>query len=199
MTRTVESVVGTLPNWFEHWNPAMRGAYKKGAEAAHNGKPIISCPYEDHRKPNGKLSWSRAFIRAWEQGHTDASVFINANPAITGDRGTVVALRAEALPDAIAPAKHATQNQERTSPHQDRNERRPHRRRPRVQLHRSTMLARVESEVKRLEALEFKDEIAALRQNAKDLVAAFDAEGRRDRARRSAESGQILKRRSKPT
>ena len=80
----VQRLVGTLPNWFEHWNPAMRGAYKKGAEAAHNGKSIISCPYEDHRKPNGKLSWSRAFIRAWEQGHTDASVFINANP--TADR-----------------------------------------------------------------------------------------------------------------
>ena len=46
---------------------------------------------------------------------------------------------------------------------------------------RSALLARVENEIKRLEALEFKtaetkDEIEALRANALDLVAAFDAD-----------------------
>jgi hypothetical protein len=30
------------------------------------------CPYEDKRKPSGKLSWSRAFINAWSDGLHDA-------------------------------------------------------------------------------------------------------------------------------
>lgn len=60
-----------LPNGFEKWNPAMRGAYLKGRKACENGMSIDDCPYKDKRKPSGGLSWSRAFIRAWEDGFRD--------------------------------------------------------------------------------------------------------------------------------
>lgn len=79
----VQPLVGLLPQYFEHWNPAMKGAYRKGAVAATLGQTIQSCPYDDLRKPNGKLSWSRAFIRAWEQGHADATAHIQANTELT--------------------------------------------------------------------------------------------------------------------
>lgn len=62
-----------LPQNFASWNPAMRGAYMKGVKAHGEGKPIEACPYNDHRKPSGGLSWSRAFIRAWEDGWRDAA------------------------------------------------------------------------------------------------------------------------------
>lgn len=57
-----------LPNGFENWNRAMRGAYLKGVHARLAGKSLATCPYEDHRKPSGRLSWSRAFINAWCDG-----------------------------------------------------------------------------------------------------------------------------------
>ena len=57
-----------LPNNFGNWNRAMRGAFVKGIIAAQEGRSINDCPYQDKRKPSGKLSWSRAFIRAWEDG-----------------------------------------------------------------------------------------------------------------------------------
>lgn len=60
-----------LPHNFDKWNPAMRGAYLKGAAAFAAGKEISDCPYKDKRKPSGGLSWSRAFIRAWEDGFRD--------------------------------------------------------------------------------------------------------------------------------
>jgi len=56
---------------FRGWNRAMVGAYKKGHKAKNEGHPISACPYEDIRKPSGKLSWSRAFIRAWQDGWFD--------------------------------------------------------------------------------------------------------------------------------
>lgn len=61
-----------LPSNFDRWNRAMRGAYMKGRRAFDAGQPETSCPYEDIRKPSGLLSWSRAFIRAWEDGWKDA-------------------------------------------------------------------------------------------------------------------------------
>lgn len=61
-----------LPRNFPDWNPAMRGAYMKGARAFIAGESLGACPYGDHRKPSGGLSWSRAFIRSWEDGWEDA-------------------------------------------------------------------------------------------------------------------------------
>lgn len=66
-----------LPQGFEHWNRAMRGAYLKGRSAFDAGAMLADCPYQDHRKPSGKLSWSRAFIRAWQDGWRDAEKFSN--------------------------------------------------------------------------------------------------------------------------
>ena len=46
-------------------------AYEKGIAA---GKKAVEtgesqpCPYIDRRKDSGKLTWSRAFIRAWGAG-----------------------------------------------------------------------------------------------------------------------------------
>lgn len=57
---------------FRGWNKALIGAYKKGAKAKQDGLLITDCPYEDHRKPSGKLSWSRSFIRAWQDGWREA-------------------------------------------------------------------------------------------------------------------------------
>ena len=61
-----------LPAGFEKWNPAMRGAYLKGAKAFTDGKSEADCPYEDKRKDCGRLTWSRAFIAAWWDGFEDA-------------------------------------------------------------------------------------------------------------------------------
>jgi len=52
---------------------AFRGAYYKGLRARMDGEPKSACPYEDKRKPSGRLSWSRAFIRAWNDGWDDAN------------------------------------------------------------------------------------------------------------------------------
>lgn len=57
-----------LPPGAERWNRAHRGAYLKGTRAALAGEPVTACPYEDRRKDSGSLSWSRSFIRAWEDG-----------------------------------------------------------------------------------------------------------------------------------
>ena len=55
------------PNGFENWNPAMRGAYRKGYEAGLQGL-LRNSPYIDKRKADGRLTWSRAFDRAWDDG-----------------------------------------------------------------------------------------------------------------------------------
>lgn len=57
-----------FPDGFDKWNPAMRGAFKKGVVAQQNGSPRSSCPYNDKRKSNGRLTWSRAFESAWRDG-----------------------------------------------------------------------------------------------------------------------------------
>lgn len=54
------------------WNPAHWGAYRKGVQAFRAGQPVNDCPYADHRKGGGQLTWSRSFIRAWEDGWQDA-------------------------------------------------------------------------------------------------------------------------------
>ncbi len=43
----------------------MTTGRRKGAQAARDGLTEADCPYEDHRKPNGRLSWSRAWRNAW--------------------------------------------------------------------------------------------------------------------------------------
>jgi hypothetical protein len=60
------------PQGFDLWNPAMRGAYKKGYQARMDGAPRVS-PYADKRKWDGRLTWSRAFERAWTDGYDAAS------------------------------------------------------------------------------------------------------------------------------
>lgn len=59
------------PAGFEKWNPALRGAYRKGQAARRDGRTFEACPYDDKRTPSGQLSWSRAFIRAWQDGWQD--------------------------------------------------------------------------------------------------------------------------------
>lgn len=55
-------------------NRAFIGAYRKGQTAFKEGKPISDCPYRDTR--GGKylhvITYSRAFINCWEEGHRDA-------------------------------------------------------------------------------------------------------------------------------
>lgn len=70
---TVTALVGHVPFCFHQWNRAMRGAYLKGARAAVAGLPSGACPYIDRRKECGRLTWSRSFIAAWEQGHREAT------------------------------------------------------------------------------------------------------------------------------
>ena len=60
-----------LPDNFDSWNPAMRGAYKKGAAAAEEGLGLSSNPYQDTRKNDGRLTWSRAFQAVWRDGWND--------------------------------------------------------------------------------------------------------------------------------
>lgn len=57
-----------LPADSYRWNKAILGAFKNGVLAHQDGSPNNACPYEDKRKPDGRLSWSRAFIGAWRDG-----------------------------------------------------------------------------------------------------------------------------------
>jgi ribosome modulation factor len=47
----------------------LKGAKRKGVEAAYAGRSLYSCPYKDKTTPTGGLSWSRAFINAWKAGY----------------------------------------------------------------------------------------------------------------------------------
>lgn len=57
-----------LPHNSDRWNRAHLGAFKKGVFAHQAGQPREACPYNDLREPSGRLSWSRSFIRAWQDG-----------------------------------------------------------------------------------------------------------------------------------
>jgi hypothetical protein len=57
-----------LPHDSCRWNKALLGAFKKGVLAHQAGEPIEACPYGDKRKPDGRLSWSRAFGAVWQDG-----------------------------------------------------------------------------------------------------------------------------------
>ena len=52
-------------------NRALRGAYLKGLRARLAGEPCVD-PYQDKRKWDGRLTWSRAFSSAWRDGWQDA-------------------------------------------------------------------------------------------------------------------------------
>lgn len=47
---------------------ALEGAWQKGARAREAGEPRSANPYKDTRKMDGRLTWSRAFWRAWDDG-----------------------------------------------------------------------------------------------------------------------------------
>ena len=50
-------------------NPALQGAYAKGARARRNGQGIETNPYHDDGKGTG---FRRAFRTAWDRGWSDA-------------------------------------------------------------------------------------------------------------------------------
>ncbi len=52
-------------------NRALEGAEQKGREARDRGEPRTACPYPDHRKDSGRLTFSRAFRNAWHHGWSD--------------------------------------------------------------------------------------------------------------------------------
>lgn len=62
-----------LPPSFGSWNRAMRGAYLKGRRAHAEGLGREACPYFDKRNASGRLTWTRAFARAWEDGFNDGA------------------------------------------------------------------------------------------------------------------------------
>jgi ribosome modulation factor len=50
-------------------NRALLGAMRKGIAAKAAGEPRSSCPYHDVRKLDGRLTWGRAFRKAWFDGY----------------------------------------------------------------------------------------------------------------------------------
>ena len=48
---------------------------RKGFDAYVLGIPREDNPYKDHRKPSGKLSWSRAWRNAWFMGWDKAWLY----------------------------------------------------------------------------------------------------------------------------
>lgn len=57
----------SLPAGFMRWNRALRGSFLRGMQARLAGEPCVD-PYEDKRKWDGRLTWSRAFSAAWRDG-----------------------------------------------------------------------------------------------------------------------------------
>ena len=49
-------------------NKAIIGAKRKGWEARRAGMPQSANPYGDERTHNGSVTFSRAFLRAWNEG-----------------------------------------------------------------------------------------------------------------------------------
>lgn len=52
---------------------ALWSARMKGLDAGLAGEPIESCPYQDKRKLDGRITFSRAFRRAWFDGWNEAT------------------------------------------------------------------------------------------------------------------------------
>lgn len=66
--RAMSEFMSNAPHGFERWNRALQGAFRKGYLAFGAGEPMARCPYADRRKWDGRLTWSRAFITAWQDG-----------------------------------------------------------------------------------------------------------------------------------
>lgn len=49
-------------------NKAFQRAERDGYDAGLDGLPASCCPYQDTRKADGRLTFSRAFLRAWNEG-----------------------------------------------------------------------------------------------------------------------------------
>ena len=62
------------PRGFYSWNRSLRGVFENGERAAGAGVSIDACPYRDHRKSTGGLTWSRAYRSAWRDGYNYAAV-----------------------------------------------------------------------------------------------------------------------------
>jgi ribosome modulation factor len=59
-------------------NVALLTARSKGYLARKEGKPILECPYPDHRTEDGRnsVTWSRAFRRSWQGGWRDEDALL---------------------------------------------------------------------------------------------------------------------------
>lgn len=58
-----------LPPNFEKWAPGFRKAWFDGNRTAlAPSATLADCPYEDKRNTGGRITWSRAYIRAWCDG-----------------------------------------------------------------------------------------------------------------------------------
>jgi len=51
--------------------PQLKAAYNKGRRDGLDGKAESDCPYPDHRKASGSVTFSRAFRNAWYDGWRD--------------------------------------------------------------------------------------------------------------------------------
>ena len=57
------------PRGYFSWNRALRGAFDRGQRDAAAGRSPKDCPYNDARKDDGRLTWSRGFRTAWFDGY----------------------------------------------------------------------------------------------------------------------------------
>ena len=53
--------------------PGFLTAERKGREAFAEGKTRMDFPYRDGRTARGSITWSRAYIRAWQRGWDEAA------------------------------------------------------------------------------------------------------------------------------
>jgi hypothetical protein len=60
--------------WCPYSNRALRGAYLKAYRRAYGGELWPGNPYKDRRGYHGQITWSRAFIRAWDAGWRDGRI-----------------------------------------------------------------------------------------------------------------------------
>ena len=52
-------------------HPQLRSAWRKGFACALDGGSRSECPYEDRRNDLGHVTFSRAYIHAWNEGFDD--------------------------------------------------------------------------------------------------------------------------------
>jgi hypothetical protein len=91
------------PLGFDRWNPARRGAYRKGYEARAAGAPCLP-PYRDKRTARGAPTWSRSIRNAWRQGWAKANEKLRSSPAIAPRAETWNPMDDLSLPDLFGRA-----------------------------------------------------------------------------------------------